>query len=179
MLEPVSTNSSKNVKYIVFIAIEDSIYRDFFTGSPWLLYFTCLLFLTATRLIHIFESVTSWFPERGVRTFSWSAYTQIQVNPCTPISFNALNKTILIRNLINSFPAQPATKPERNHRDTMTPIYHSFYHSCWYKPAHFLMLPCKHTVDEIVHFLLPSQIQNKHCFLRRSPLSANNPILIC
>ena len=33
MLEPVSTNSSKNVKYIVFIAIEDSIYRDFFTGS--------------------------------------------------------------------------------------------------------------------------------------------------
>lgn len=38
MLEPVSTNSSKNMKYIFFIAIEDSIYRDYFTGSYLLLY---------------------------------------------------------------------------------------------------------------------------------------------
>ena len=35
MLEPVSTNSSKIMEYIVFIAIEDTIYRDFFTGSDF------------------------------------------------------------------------------------------------------------------------------------------------
>ena len=38
MLEPVSPNSSNITKYIVFIAMEDSIYRDFFTGSTEMVY---------------------------------------------------------------------------------------------------------------------------------------------